>query len=192
MRITARAEYALRACVELARAEDLTSTSEAMAEAQGIPQSFLQRILGDMRQAGYVGSHSRRGGGYWLAFPPDQITVADVVRAMDGPLIRVHGMDPDDLLYPESTQDIATLWVAVRANVRAVLEHVTLQDLATGRLPAQVTELAALSTSSRAQPHSPVGRSAVHGRAHADGGTPGGGGGRRPGHARPAAHSLSD
>jgi Rrf2 family protein len=142
VRISARADYALRACIQLARAEDFTSTSEAMAQEQGISQSFLQNILLEMRHAGYVGSTRARRGGYRLASPPGQITVADVVRAMDGPLVHVHGMDPDELRYPESTEDLATLWIAVRATVRGLLEGVTLQDLATGRLPALVSELA--------------------------------------------------
>ena len=142
-------DYALRACVHLARAEDLTSTSEVMAQAEGISQSFLQNILGEMRQAGYVGSTRARRGGYRLALPPGQITVADVVRAMDGPLVRVHGVDPDDLSYPRSTEDLATLWVAVRASVHALLEGVTLQDLATGRLPVQMSKPA---TTARAEP----------------------------------------
>lgn len=142
MRISARADYALRACIELARARDFTSTSDAMAEAQGIPQSFLQNILGEMRHAGYVGASRARGGGYWLTSPPDQVTVADIVRAMDGPLVRVHGVEPDELRYPESTEDLATLWMAARRCLEAVFEGVTVHDLATGRLPAPVSDLA--------------------------------------------------
>ena len=152
MRISARADYALRACIQLARAENFTSTSEAMAQAEGISQAFLQNILGEMRQAGYVGSTPARRGGYRLACPPSQITVADVVRAMDGPFVRVHGMDPDDLPYPESTEDLATVWIAVRACILAVLEGVTLLDLATGRLPARVTELALRSPRRAGEP----------------------------------------
>jgi Rrf2 family protein len=152
MRISARADYALRACIQLARAEDFTSTSEAMAQEQGISQSFLQNILLEMRHAGYVSSTRARGGGYRLASPPDQITVADVVRAMDGPLVHVHGIDPDELRYPESTEDLATLWVAVCASVRALLEGVTLHDLATGRLDAPVLELAGVASREPAEP----------------------------------------
>jgi Rrf2 family protein len=142
VRISARADYALRACIELARADDITSSSDAIAQAQGISRQFVQRILGDMCHAGYVGSTRARRGGYRLASPADQITVADVVRAMEGPLVRVHGMDPDQLRYPESTQDLASLWIVVRARLEAVLEAVTLSDLATGRLPAVVSDLA--------------------------------------------------
>ena len=135
MRISARADYALRACVELTRAGERGCTSEAMAKAQDIPQAFLQNVLADMRRAGYVRSSVRRGGGYWLAVPADQISVADVLRAMDGPLLRVHGVDPDELRYPESTAAVATLWCAVRAGMTARLEQVTLCDLVAGELP---------------------------------------------------------
>jgi len=106
-----------------------------MSTAQDIPQAFLQNVLADMRRAGYVRSSVRRGGGYWLAVPPDQISVADVVRAMDGPLLRVHGLHPDELTYPDSTAAVATLWSAVRAGMTALLEQVTLCDLAAGELP---------------------------------------------------------
>jgi Rrf2 family protein len=146
VRISARADYALRACIELARAEDVTATSDAIAQAQGISQLFVQRILGDMRQAGYVDSTRGGRGGYRLASPPEQITVAEIVRAMEGPLVRVHGLDPHELRYPESTGDLAVLWTAVRACLETVLEGVTLRDLATGRLPALVSELAPRSS----------------------------------------------
>jgi Rrf2 family protein len=141
VRISARADYALRACIELARADDIASSSDAIAQAQGIPQQFVQRILGEMRHAGYVTSTRGGRGGYRLASPPERLTVADVVRAMDGPLVRVHGLDPDELRYPESTVDLAVVWTAVRACLETVLEGVTVQDLAIGRLPAPVSEL---------------------------------------------------
>ena len=132
VRISARADYAVRACVELARAGDTGATSDAIAEAQDIPQAFLQNIMGDMRRAGYVRSSVRRGGGYWLAAPAEQISVADVVRVMDGPLLRVHGEHPDELRYPESTAAVATLWSAVRTGMTTLLEQVSVRDLADG------------------------------------------------------------
>ena len=145
MRISARADYALRACIELARAQDVTPTSDVIAQAQGISQQFVQRILGDMRHAGFVDSTRARRGGYRLASPPDQVTVAEIIRALDGPLFRVHGVAPEELRYPESTAQLATVWMAVRALLEGLLEGVTLHDLATGRLPAPVAELAPLS-----------------------------------------------
>jgi Rrf2 family protein len=135
MRISARADYALRACVELTRAGERGSTSEALSKAQDIPQPFLQNVLGDMRRAGYVRSSVRRRGGYWLAVPADEISVADVVRAMDGPLLRVRGEHPDELRYPESTAVVATLWSAVRTGMTTLLERISVRDLAAGELP---------------------------------------------------------
>ena len=135
MRISARADYALRACVELTRAGERGSTSDALSKAQDIPQAFLQNVLADMRRAGYVRSSVRRGGGYWLAVPADQISVADVLRAIDSPLLQVHGVHPDELRYPETTAAVAGLWSAVRAGMTALLEQVTLRDLVAGDLP---------------------------------------------------------
>jgi Rrf2 family protein len=142
VRISARADYALRALIEVARADGVTPTSDAIAQAQGISQQFVQRIMGDVRRAGFVDSTRARGGGYRLASPPELVTVADVVRALDGPLFRVHGVAPEELRYPESTEHLATVWRAVRALLEALLEEVTLDDLATGRLPVPVSELA--------------------------------------------------
>jgi len=142
MKMSARAEYALRGCIELARAGKLTSTAEDIAQAHRISRKFLQNILGDLRRAGYVRSSSSRGGGYRLAFPADQISVADILRAIDGPLVCVNGVDPKDLRYPEPTETLASLWSAIGASVRAVLEDVSLHDLAAGRLPLLMPELA--------------------------------------------------
>ena len=135
MRISARADYALRACVELTRAGERGSTSDALSKAQDIPQAFLQNVLADMRRAGYVRSSVRRGGGYWLAVPADQISVADVLRAIDSPLLQVHGVHPDELRYPESTAAVAGLWSAVCQGMTALLEQVSLRDVADGELP---------------------------------------------------------
>jgi Rrf2 family protein len=135
VRISARADYALRACVELTRAGERGSTSDALSKAQDIPQAFLQNVLADMRRAGYVRSSVRRGGGYWLAVPADQISVADVLRAMDGPLLRINGVHPHELQYPASTAAVAALWSAVRSGMTVLLEQVTLRDLVAGELP---------------------------------------------------------
>jgi Rrf2 family protein len=142
MKMSARAEYALRGCIELARAGKLTSTAEDIAQAHRISRKFLQNILGDLRRAGYVRSSSSRGGGYRLALPADQISVADILRAIDGPLVCVNGVDPNALRHPEAVEALTTLWIAIGARVRAVLEDVSLHDLATGRLPLLMPELA--------------------------------------------------
>jgi len=135
VRISARSDYALRACIELARSEHLTSTSEAIAASQGIPHSFLQTLLGDMRRAGLVRANRRPRGGYRLACPADEISVAEIMRAMDGSLVTVNGIDAGHLHYPRSAEALAGLWAAVGANARTLLEQVSLQDVATGRLP---------------------------------------------------------
>jgi Rrf2 family protein len=142
MKMSARAEYALRGCIEMARAGKLTSTAEDIAQAHRISRKFLQNILGDLRRAGYVRSSSSRGGGYRLALPADQISVADILRAIDGPLVCVNGVDPNALRHPEAVEALTTLWIAIGARVRAVLEDVSLHDLATGRLPLLMPELA--------------------------------------------------
>ncbi|RBY97118.1 transcriptional regulator [Blastococcus sp. TF02-8] len=133
MKVSARADYALRACIELVRAGGQATSSEAISAAQDIPHSFLQNILGDLRRAGFVRANSRAGGGYRLAVPADRVTVADVVRALDGPLVCVHGVDPGELRYPDAAEPLGALWMAVRANVGAVLDDLTLLDLAAGR-----------------------------------------------------------
>ena len=141
MRTTAKADYAVRAAVELAAAGD-TITAEQIAQATGIPHNFLENILGELRRAGLV--HSRRGqaGGYLLAKPADQISIADVIRAVEGPLANVRGLSPEELDYEGSATKLRDVWVALRANLRAVLESVTLDDVVRERLPASVVELA--------------------------------------------------
>ena len=142
MRISARADYALRVGIALATAGKSPPRSDAMAQAQGISLTYLATILGDMRRAGLVRSSHGARGGYRLTAPADQISVADVLRAMDGPLVSVHGVDPEDLRYPESAEALATLWFTVDASLRAMLEEVSLHDVATGRLPEWATQSA--------------------------------------------------
>ena len=140
MRTTAKADYAVRAAVELAAAGDLV-TAEQIAQAQGIPVNFLENILRDLRRAGIVESRRGQQGGYSLARPADQISVADVIRAVEGPLANVRGHPPEELEYVGSAAKLRDVWVALRASVRTVLEQVTLADVARGELPAHVDEL---------------------------------------------------
>jgi Rrf2 family protein len=142
MRISARADYAVRAAVELAAAGEGPTKGEAIAQAQGIPLKFLENILGDLRHSGIVRSQRGAEGGYWLARPPDQITVADVIRAVEGPLASVRGGRPEDVAYAGAAESLASVWIAVRASLRSVVERVTLADVAGGRLPARVVKLA--------------------------------------------------
>jgi Rrf2 family protein len=140
VRITAKADYAVRAAVELAAAGEMV-TAEHIAEAQGIPLNFLENILRDLRRAGLVESRRGQAGGYVLARAPDAITLADVIRAVEGPLANVRGMPPETLDYPGSAEKLRDVWVALRAGVRAVLEGVTVADVARGELPERVEEL---------------------------------------------------
>ena len=129
MRISAKADYAVRAACELAAAgNDRPVKGEQVAGAQAIPIKFLENILVDLRQAGIVQSRRGPDGGYWLARPPAEITVADVIRAADGPLASVRGEKPEDLAYEGAAQSLRDVWVALRASLREVLEHVTLED----------------------------------------------------------------
>ena len=144
MRISAKADYAVRAAIELAAAGAGTAmTSEAIATAQGIPRKFLEAILGDLRRAGLVRSVRGLNGGYHLAAPAREISVADVIRAVDGPLMSVRGARPPELDYSGTAQPLLPVWIAVRASVRAVLETVSLEALATDNLPEDVKRLAA-------------------------------------------------
>jgi len=141
--ISARADYAVRACVVLAAAGGGPTKGETVALDQHIPAKFLEGILGALRQAGIVGSRRGADGGYWLARPADDVTVADVIRAVDGPLAEVRGGPPEDVAYDGVATGLQVVWMAVRASIRGVLEHVTVQDIARGELPLHVRELAA-------------------------------------------------
>ncbi|MEA2392175.1 MAG: hypothetical protein QOJ82_66 [Solirubrobacteraceae bacterium] len=142
MRISARADYAVRAAVELAAADEGPTKGEALARAQDIPLKFLENILGDLRHAGIVRSQRGADGGYWLARPASEVTVADVIRAVEGPLASVRGGRPEDVAYDGAAESLAQVWIAVRASLRSVVEAVTLADVASGRLPARVARLA--------------------------------------------------
>ncbi|MCZ0205218.1 RrF2 family transcriptional regulator [Streptomyces achromogenes] len=144
MRISARADYAVRAVLELAvRQGNGPVKAEEIAAAQDIPHKFLEGILGDLRRAGIVDSRRGGGGGYRLARVAPSITVADVIRAVDGPIVSVRGERPTGLAYTGTARPLLPLWIALRANVRRVLEGVTLADLAADALPEPVRALAA-------------------------------------------------
>ncbi|QHC29329.1 RrF2 family transcriptional regulator [Streptomyces sp. HF10] len=144
MRISARADYAVRAVLELAvRQGNGPVKAEEIAAAQGIPHKFLEGILGDLRRAGIVDSRRGGGGGYRLAREAAAITVADVVRGVDGPIVSVRGERPTGLTYTGTAEPLLPLWIALRAGVRRVLEGVTVADLASGTLPDPVRTLAA-------------------------------------------------
>jgi Rrf2 family protein len=142
VRISAKADYALRAMAELAAAAgEGPVKGERVASAQGIPLKFLENILLELRRAGLVASQRGAEGGYWLARPPAEISLAAVIRAVDGPLANVRGAPPETLTYTGPAAPLREVWVALRASLRSVLEAVTLADLITGRLPDHVGEL---------------------------------------------------
>lgn len=149
MRTTAKVDYAVRAAIELARAHPTDDsrpvplTRQAIADAQEIPSKFLEHILADLKRSQLVGSVRGADGGYWLQRAPERISMADIIRAAEGPLADVRGERPDALHYPADLEALQRAWIAVRANLRAVLEHVTLADLRDGRLQPDVEALAA-------------------------------------------------
>jgi len=142
MRVSAKVDYALRACVELAvAAGDGPVKGERIAQAQGVPLKFLENILLDLRHAGLVQSQRGAEGGYWLGLPPAEVSLADVIRAVEGPIANVRGVRPEQVEYDGAARPLQDVWIALRASMRAVLEDVTLGDLAAGRLPEPVVEL---------------------------------------------------
>lgn len=145
MRVSAKVDYALRASVELAAHEDDDKlvTSEEIAERQGIPHAFLTNILQSLRQAGLVTSKRGPVGGHKLASPAKDILIADVIRAIDGPLAGVSGQHPEELDFIGSAKPLQDVWIAVRANLREILENVTLADVAADDLPKIVDKRAA-------------------------------------------------
>jgi Rrf2 family protein len=141
VRTTAKADYAVRAAVELAAAGDGPVNAERIADAQRIPLNFLENILAELKRAGIAESRRGSSGGWLLARPAGEISLADVIRAVEGPLANVRGMSPEALEYEGSAAPLRDVWVALRASVRAVLERVTLADVAGGELPPHVAEL---------------------------------------------------
>lgn len=148
MRITAKVDYAVRAAVELAAAqasrpgERATLTGEAIATAQSIPTRFLESILAELRRSGIVASQRGSEGGYWLARAADDVSVADIIRAVEGPLADVHGAPPEEAAYEGAARELQRVWVATRVALREVLETTSLASIADGELPPAVAALA--------------------------------------------------
>jgi len=141
VRVTAKVDYAVRAAIELAASGQGPVKGERIAEAQDIPVKFLENILVELKHAGLVRSQRGAEGGYWLAKPAEEVTLAEVVRAIEGPIANVRGEGPQDVTYDGSARRLQEVWIAVRANLRSVLEHVTLADMARGELPPGVEAL---------------------------------------------------
>jgi Rrf2 family protein len=141
MRVTAKAEYAVRAVMELAAADGGPVKRDQIVAAQAIPPKFLENILSELRHAGLVESQRGSDGGYWLSRPADEVTVADIMRAVEGPLASVRNHRPETLEYEGLASPLQTVWVALRQAIRSVLEHVTIADLVSGKLPKHVVQL---------------------------------------------------
>jgi Rrf2 family protein len=142
MHVTAKADYAVRAVIELAdSAQDAPRKVDEVARAQNIPVSFLENILTQLRSSGIVRSQRGPEGGYWLARPAAEVNLADIIRAVEGPLVGVRGQRPEEVEYAGSAESLQQVWVALRANLRNVLENVTVADVAQGKLPKDVLAL---------------------------------------------------
>ena len=144
MRVSAKADYAVRAVVELAAASDSgrPTKGEALATAQGIPVKFLENILADLRHAGIVRSQRGADGGYWINQPAEDVSVADIIRAVEGPLASVRGQRPEEVPYQGAAEPLQAVWIALRGAIRGVLEVTTVADIAGAQLPPAVTQLA--------------------------------------------------
>lgn len=143
MQVTAKVDYAVRAMVELAAADGGPVKGEAIATAQGVPLRFLENILLELRHARLVRSQRGSEGGYRLARPAETITIADVIRTVEGPIASIRSERPDELSYAGPAAPLREVWVALRASMRAVLESVSLADVAKGELPVEIRRLTA-------------------------------------------------
>ena len=142
MRISAKVDYAVRALCELAaRSGTAPVKADEIARAQDIPHSFLENILVDLRRAGFVRSQRGQVGGYRMAASPSSITIADVIRAVEGPLADVRGVRPESLEFNGSATALRDVWLATRVGLRRVLERVTIADVVSGEIPSDVHAL---------------------------------------------------
>lgn len=139
MRVSAKADYALRALIEIAvRPDEATVSAEELGKAQDIPHGFLQAILADLRRAGVVVSQRGQHGGWRMLRKPEEVTVADVIRAVDGPLVSVYGLRPEAVSYNDSAEALQHVWIAARSSLREVFEVVTIRHLADRAVPPEI------------------------------------------------------
>ncbi|MDG4802010.1 Rrf2 family transcriptional regulator [Micromonospora sp. WMMD980] len=143
MQISARGDYAVRAALSLATAYPTLLSTQAIAAEQDMPRKFLEAVLADLRRSGIVRAQRGAEGGYTLSRPPREISIGQVLRAVDGPLAGVRGLRPEETTYEGAAENLPRLWVAVRASVRRVVDEVSLDELVSGRLPAHVRKLTA-------------------------------------------------
>ena len=147
MRISSKVDYAVRAALELSRRSpdrgSAPTKGEVLGEAQAIPTKYLESILSELRRAGIVASRRGSEGGYWMARRPEDVSVADIIRAVEGPLADVRGEAPESLDYPGPAAPLEKVWLATRASLRRVLEQASLAEIAADRLPDEVSDLLA-------------------------------------------------
>jgi Rrf2 family protein len=141
VQISARGDYAVRAALSLAAAHPALLSAQTIAQQQDLPHKFLEAVLADLRRAGLVRAQRGAEGGYTLTHPPTEISIGQVLRAVDGPLAGVRGMRPEETTYGGAAENLPWLWVAVRAAVRDVVDEVSLAELVTGKMPARVRKL---------------------------------------------------
>jgi Rrf2 family protein len=141
MHLTATADYALRAVIEIAEAHPKHITAQQISETQDIPLKFIENILATLKRAGVVSAKRGVEGGYWLARPASKITLADIIRAVEGPLANVRGTRPEHVKYHGAARPLRDVWIALRVNLRGVLEAVTIEHIVTGKLPAVISRL---------------------------------------------------
>jgi Rrf2 family protein len=140
MRVSAKSDYALRALIEMAsRVDGRPVSAEELGRLQEIPHGFLQAILADLRRSGIVMSQRGQSGGWRMGRSPSDVSVADVIRAVDGPLVSVYGLRPEAVSYNETAEVLQHVWIAARHSLRDVFEHVSIQQLSDGKLPKAVT-----------------------------------------------------
>jgi len=141
MRVSAKSDYALRALIEMASRGDVAAVSaEELGRSQDIPHGFLQAILADLRRSGIVISQRGQSGGWRMGRKPAEVSVADVIRAVDGPLVSVYGLRPEAVTYNETAEVLQHVWIAARSSLREVFEEVSIQQLADRDLPPAVTK----------------------------------------------------
>ncbi|WP_413332822.1 RrF2 family transcriptional regulator [Brevibacterium sp. GP-SGM9] len=145
MRVTTKSDYALRALIEIARVDDGEPISaDELGRRQDIPKGFLQAILADLRRVGILTSIRGKSGGWKLTKPAEEISVADVIRAVDGPLVSIYGQRPEAVSYDSTAESLQQVWIAARYSLRDVLEHVSIAQLAAKSLPEAVTDKVAV------------------------------------------------
>ena len=142
MKLSAKADYAVRAVLVLASHDDPHPLKgELIASSQDLPLKFVENILGELKHTGIVSSRRGAQGGYWLAKDADDVSLADIVRAVEGPLATVRGQGPESLTYKGEAEPLQKVWIALRANIREVMEDTSLADVVGGKLPSEVREL---------------------------------------------------